>query len=173
MPLPTLLIKGSLRSPSANAEQQKMLDEFVPIDYILEWFRVRLDKTGITNRVLILKAETASGKSTSFPAELFIRAVSSAGVDAPGIICTQPRILTAIVNVTTIVRDSGPEYPRFLKIGDTIGWATGVNKLKPKRRGLLSATIGILAMQLQTLPDEEIMKLYKYILIDETHERDL
>ncbi|MFA5522679.1 MAG: helicase-related protein [Castellaniella sp.] len=89
----------------------------------------------------------------------------------PGIICTQPRTLTAIRNIIQLVEVS--DYGTFLKIGETVGWSTRYNKLRAKRYGLLSATIGTLAQQLKVWTDEEVMAAYKFILIDETHERDL
>ena len=61
----------------------------------------------------------------------------------------------------------------MLRKGETIGWSTKYNKLRPKSFGLLSATVGTLAQQMRTLTDEEISAKYKIILIDETHERDL
>ncbi|MEK7376069.1 MAG: hypothetical protein AABZ57_02715 [Candidatus Margulisiibacteriota bacterium] len=101
--LPPLFIKGNLVPPDEDPEKKKYLDEIRPIDHIIEWFRSRLYKTGITDRVLILKSETASGKSTAFPPELYKALVRGTGETAPGIICTQPRTLTAIENVNEIL----------------------------------------------------------------------
>lgn len=169
MPLPTLLIKGKLVPPDGNPDTKKLLDEWVPVEYIIEWFRSRLNKTGLHNRVLILKSETASGKSTAFPPELYRSLVMGQGGQSPGIICTQPRVLTAIENVNEMLK----HYSSFFVRGETIGWSTKYNKLRPKSYGLLSATIGTLTQQLQTLADDELMRKYRFILIDETHERDL
>jgi HrpA-like RNA helicase len=175
---PTLFSVGKLRAPNQDPKLQAELDEQVPIKYTINWFSLRQDKTGIENRVLIFKAETASGKSTSFPPELFLSQILHGDYNmrpknVPGIICTQPRTLTAIKNVDQILRESGPEYPKFLKLGESIGWSTQFDKLRPKNYGILYATIGTLQMQLKTFTDEEIMNRYRYILIDETHERDL
>ncbi len=163
---PTLFKKGSLRPIDNDPATKSKLDDWAPIDYIIDWFRQRLDRTGVSNRVLILKSETASGKSTAFPPELYRALVR--GHDTPGIICTQPRILTAIENVMTIVNI----YP-ILRLGENIGWSTKNNKLRMTSNGILSATVGTLAQQLKTMTDDEISAKYKYILIDETHERDL
>lgn len=169
MSLPTLMIKGKLVPPNGDPKLQPELDEWVPVEYVINWFRTRMSKTGIENRVLILKSETASGKSTMFPPELYKALVRGTGDHAPGIICTQPRVLTAIENVTEMLK----HYSKILRAGETIGWSTKHNKLRPKYHGLLSATIGTLAQQLRTLTDEEIIAKYRFILIDETHERDL
>lgn len=167
--LPTLKIKGKLKSPTNNEDEQDELDNWVPIDYILNWFKQRMSLVGVENRVLILKSETASGKSTLFPPELFKAMIAGGGLNAPGIICTQPRVITAIENVSEMLK----HYSHVFRKGDTIGWSTKYNKLKPKYAGLLSATIGTLNQQLRTATDDEIMRKYKFILIDETHERDL
>ncbi|QJX72376.1 ATP-dependent RNA helicase A [Faustovirus] len=175
---PTLFSVGKLRAPNQDPKWQAELDEQVPVKYAINWFALRQDKTGIENRVLIFKAETASGKSTAFPPELFLSQILHGDYNVrprgvPGIICTQPRTLTAIKNVIQILTSSGPEYPKFLKLGETIGWSTKFDKIRPKNYGILYATIGTLQMQLKTFSDEDIMNRYRYILIDETHERDL
>lgn len=173
MPLPTLMIKGSLVAIDGLPETKAMLDTYTPIDYILEWFDRRLNLTGVVNRVLILRSETASGKSTSLPPEICKRFVFGGGTvplpDTPGVICTQPRVLTAMENVMEMLK----HYSSFLRLRETIGWSTKNNKLRPKSVGLLSATIGTLNQQLKTMTDVEVMNKYKFILIDETHERDL
>ena len=166
---PTLMIKGSLSAPNGDPELQKQLDEWIPYEYIIDWFKTRFSKTGMINRVLILKSETASGKSTMLPPELYKAFIHGKGENSPGLICTQPRVLTAIENVNEILK----HYSKMLRKGETIGWSTKYNKLRPKSFGLLSATVGTLAQQMRTLTDEEISAKYKIILIDETHERDL
>ncbi len=168
--LPTLLIKGNLFPPNGDMSLKKELDEWVPVEYIMNWFKERLSKTGVENRVLVLKSETASGKSTAIPPELYKNFIRGSDSKA-GIICTQPRVLTSIENVNEMLKI--PSYAKILKLGDTIGWSTKYNKLRPKSVGLLSATIGTLAQELKTSTDEEIMEKYRFILIDETHERDL
>lgn len=166
MSMPTLKIKGNLRAPDGDPELQKALNEYIPYEYILEWFRAHMSRTGLANRVLILKSETASGKSTMFPPELYNALVRGG---ARGMICTQPRVITATENVNEILK----HYSKILRLGETIGWSTKFNKLRPTKVGLLSATIGTLQQQLRVLTDAEVISKYKFILIDETHERDL
>jgi len=169
MSLPTLMIKGKLVPPNGDPKLKADLDGWIPYEYILEWFRERIHKTGIENRVLILKSETASGKSTLLPPKIYQRFIHTAGTHAPGMICTQPRVLTAKKNVIEMIRN----YSEFLRLGDTVGWSTKHDKLNPHGYGLLSATVGTLQQQLTVMSDDEIMTKYKFILIDETHERDL
>lgn len=170
MTLPTLMIKGSLKSPIGDQADPKFLEELAeqrPIDYIINWFGSKLNLTGIENRVLILKSETASGKSTSLPPAIYRRFIHGSG--GPGLICTQPRVLTAIENVNEMLKWNSD----IMRLGQTAGWSTQYNKLKPKKTALLSATIGTLAQILKVSTDEEIMNKFRFILIDETHERDL
>jgi HrpA-like RNA helicase len=167
MPLPTLLIKGSLLPPDGNPALKAELDEWVPLDYIIDWFRTRLSKTGIINRVLILKSETASGKSTAIAPEIYKKLIR--GTKSAGVICTQPRVATAVENVIEMLKWNSS----VMKLGEQIGWSTKYNKFRLKSVGLLSATIGTLAQQLRSATDDEIIRKYKYIMIDETHERDL
>lgn len=173
MPLPTLLVRGNLQPADGREETKAQLDSFIPIEYIVEWFKSRQYKTGVANRVLILKSETASGKSTAAPTYIYrdiVRPLIKPN-DARGLIITQPRILTAIENVKEVLKQESNRG--FLRLGHTIGWSTGANKLRPESYGLLSATIGTLTQLLRTCTDEEIIARFRVILIDETHERDL
>ncbi|MCK9607788.1 MAG: hypothetical protein M0R33_15200 [Methylomonas sp.] len=168
--MPTLLDKGNLRSTTNNVEEQAKLDNIIPIDYILDWLRKRESRAGLANRVLIVIGRVASGKSTVIPSYIYHDLVAKRIVRAGGIACTQPRSLTAIMNVLGII--SLPVYS-FLRLGETIGWETKYNKLRPKSYAFHSLTVGTLLMQLQTLTDDEIIQRYRYILIDEVHTRDL
>jgi len=173
MSKPTLLKKGSLMPPADNPDYKQVLDTWVPIDYIIDWFRKREGKVGAENRVLIVKSETASGKSTVIPPTILrdlIRPALERNPDAPGIICTQPKVLTAVENVLEMLKYNQDGY---LKLGVNFGWNTKNYKVPLTSPGFTSATVGVLAQQLKTNTDEEIMAMYKYILIDETHERDL
>ncbi|MCK9602811.1 MAG: hypothetical protein M0R66_00310 [Candidatus Omnitrophica bacterium] len=167
----TLQRRGELRAPNGDPELQRALDKHVPYEYIIGWLREREGRQGVANRVLVIQSGTASGKSITIPSEIYGALVRGRYVSGGGIICTQPRVITAIANVHQIV--AIPKYGATLHIGDTIGWSTRFSKLRPRRISLLSATLGILAVQLQIYTDAEIMSLYRYILIDEAHERSL
>lgn len=165
MPPPTLLVKGSL--VSNVIDEQSSLDNIVPIDHIMNWIRIRQSMSpSIKNRVLVLKSDTGSGKSTAFPATLFKTFFK---LGAGSIACAQPRVLNAV----SIVRDltSGTHYP-FFKLGENIGWQTGPTKRAPVV-GLTYMTIGVLTMQLKTLSDDAFMNKYRFIIIDEVHESSL
>ena len=164
MPGPTLLVAGNL----VPVDKKEDLSNIVPIDYIIEWFKQRVNKTGIGNRVLILKSDTGSGKSTVFPAHLY-KWLSGVNPRAK-IAVSQPRVLTAI----SIVREEliGTGYYPYLKLGENIGWKTGSSR-KTVDFGLTYMTVDSLAMQLRTRTDEQIMENYQVIVMDEVHELGL
>lgn len=164
----TLQIPGQLIAPNGDRELQTKLDKYVPYEYIIEWLRMREGKVGPNNRFLVIKSGTGSGKSITIPTEIYINLVRSKS-SGPGVICTQPRVITAVDNVKKIM--SIPKFASVMKIGETIGWSTHKQKMRAQSSSLLSATLGVLAAQLLSYSDIEIMQRYKYIIIDEAHER--
>lgn len=169
--LPTLFIAGGLRDPLGRTGHfQEILDKIVPMDHCTNWMSERVTRSGIFNRLLVLKAGTASSKSTGFVAEVYLRLVRN-WRPKRGLMVTQPRVLTAIKNVGQIL--SVPDYKAKMKLGQDIGWSTQFDKLRPKRFGILSATIGTLTAIMTLMTDDDIMDSYAVIMIDETHERNL
>lgn len=167
----TLQIKGKLRAPNRNPALQRELDRHVPVEYVMQWFREREAKIGIENRFLVLKSGTGSGKTVTIPAEIYVNFIHGKP-SARRIICTQPRVLTTKDSVRDIV--SIPRYQSYLVLGQTIGWSTQFSKLRMRKHGLLMATNTTLTTQLNTASnDEDIMATYKFIVIDEAHERSL
>jgi hypothetical protein len=170
--LPTLLESGSLYIHGIQQSQ-------IPIDYITGWIKERMYEFGnkvytIPNRILIIVSETGSGKSTVIPVYLF-RILR--GKDTPknirlqsaGVICTQPRVLTAIALAADVSSTHSPWNPDMIS-GVTLGFQTGVISEKPES-GLIYATSGVLSVQLQQQKDSEIINNYKFIIVDEAHER--
>lgn len=169
--LPTLYTPGALRDPEGRTGiEQERLNEIVPIDHIIKWFADRKDSTGIENRMLIVKAGTSSGKSTALPVATFLQQVRY-WFPKRGLICLQPKVLTSIKNVLQILQV--PNYKAELKLGIDIGWSTQYDKLKPKKFGILSATIGTLTAIMNSSSDAEVMDKFAVIMVDETHERGL
>ena len=175
MPPPTLLIKGSLSGEIGEKNQHK-----VPIDYIIDRIKSkmyeynRIKPTSVDDRIFIIRSETGSGKSTALPAYIFRllrgqRTGINTQLHTAGVICTQPKILTAQALAWEQANDSN--YPD-LKIGITVGYQTGAFNDKPMA-GLIYSTAGILLMQFQKWDDGDIMEKYKFIIIDEAHERTL
>jgi HrpA-like RNA helicase len=180
---PTLLVPGSLRGdPGA-----------VPIDSITTWLRKRMPEfsgptpTVLSDRVIIAKSETGSGKSTVLPAHVFrllrdVRAPASQKYLGRSVLCTQPRVLTAM----SLARDMAmsPHYPDLKlpnllsdeRIAGTVGFQTGPISDMPQQ-GLIYATAGVLLAQLRAAASagdfSEIAARFAFIIIDEAHERSL
>lgn len=176
MPLPTLLVKGSLSG--SNGEKNK---DKIPIEYIIDRIKSKMYEYNkikpscVDDRIFIIKSETGSGKSTVLPAYIFRllrdqRSSVQTKLNTAGTICTQPKILTA----QTIARDQSDDNDNYpdLTIGVTIGYQTGPFNEKPFS-GLIYSTAGILLTQFKMLDDDEITNKYKFIIIDEAHERSL
>ena len=173
MPLPTLLVPGSLAGPAGEAHP-----EAVPLEYLLGLLRAHLPglsppPRAASDRVWVVRSETGSGKSTALPAAVFRllrgKAAAATPMAGPGVICTQPRVLTAV----SLARDmaASPAYPD-LEMGVTVGYATGQANEKPAR-GLVYATSGVLLAQLRREGDAAVMDRYRFVLVDEAHEASL
>lgn len=174
--LPTLLRKGFVVPPKSMSEVDKRrLQNTISIDYILQFISQRIparrgNKPSIQpkkygDKVLILKSETGSGKSTTLPAKLYTTFFDST---RKSIAVTQPRILTAMDIPSTIV----PYVPE-LELDKNIGYNTGSFKRLPVERGIIFSTVGVLTQQLIMNTDEAFMRMYQFIVVDEVHERDI
>lgn len=163
--MPTLFNKGNLKYVPGGLKQDQ-LDEIKPLDYIMQWFETRLNKTSNTSdRILILLSETGSGKSTVLPPtfyKLFFEKTSRRNIA-----CTQPRILTAL-QIPKEVEKFNPE----LKLGESLGYQTSILAKKPTR-GVIYMTTGTLQQQLNVMSDEDFMNKYSIIFLDEIHERSI
>ena len=171
MSVPTLLVPGSLLNPPLKD---------VPIDYIISWIKKRMPQFGaktskkLSNRILIVKSKTGSGKSTALPVYLFRilrdeKTPARFSYRGRSVLCTQPRVLTARTLAEDISREK--YYPDMI-LGTTVGYQTGPYTDRPLS-GLIYATAGVLLAQLRTMSDEDIIANYEFIIIDEAHERSL
>jgi hypothetical protein len=175
MPPPTLLVKGSLSGEIGEKNKHK-----IPIDYIIDRIKSKMYEynhikpTNVNDRIFIIRSETGSGKSTVLPAYVFRllrgqRSSSKTLLSTAGVICTQPKVLTAQALAWDQAHDTN--YPD-LQLGTTVGYQSGPFNDKPTS-GLIYSTAGILLMQFHKWADDEIMEKYKFIIIDEAHERSL
>jgi len=170
MPLPTLLKKNALRP--AMGEKQEDLNEYVAIDYVMNWFKDRLEfpqniKTN-SDKIICFLSETGSGKSTTFPSELYIRFQQ---LIKGNIVITQPRILTAMSIPNDIVNIS--VYKDKLILGKNIGYQTKEYVNKPLEKGILFCTLGVLTQFLKNMEPEVFCRKYKFVILDEGHIRDV
>lgn len=174
----TLLQKGKIIPPLSADEQERVrISNTTAIDYIMEWFDARtptqiggtahINPTSIKDRVLIIKAGTGSGKSTSIGPELYARYAGRGLGAGRSIAVTQPRVLTTIGLPNKITKIPTMS---FLKYGENLGYQTGPFVNKPPK-GLVFMTVGVIAHQLGSMTDEEFMRKYSYIVLDECHDR--
>lgn len=178
MGVPTLLKQGSLQGHP----------DHVPIEYITQWIKSRMPEYGgdapktTKDRVLVVKSQTGSGKSTVLPVHVFYllrspKTRTRTSYSGRSVLCTQPRVLTAV----SLGKDIGEAkyYPTMI-LGHTVGYQTGAFVEKPPS-GLVYATAGVLLMQLRMAAadpkgpqgDSWLISRYAFIIIDEAHERSL
>ena len=120
--MPTLLEKGNILSPKGH-------DDEIPIDYIMNFFKLRIRGLGgetkkstiMSDKVMILLANTGAGKSTTLPPEFYIRFKDTVHCKNKIIGCTQPTRLNAVEIPQDVVKL--PPYAE-LKLGETIGYQT-------------------------------------------------
>jgi len=178
---PTLLVPGNLRSAAEGEGPAEAADRRAPIEYITDWIKRRMPEFGAPpprgpeDRILVVKAKTGSGKSTVLPTHIFrlLRDPRAAGAPYAGrtVLCTQPRILTAISLAVHEIAGAPEHYPDFV-LGRTVGYQTGPVS-EGAAAGLLFATAATLLEQLRLWTDGEIIDRYHTIIIDEVHERSL
>jgi HrpA-like RNA helicase len=176
--LPTLLRKGYIK-PNDKLKLSKSVINTISntrgVDYIINFISDRTPSTAGSNpkipakslgdRVIVLKSDTGSGKSTVMPPFLYEKLQLRTNKN---IAVTQPRVLTAID-----IAEGLPDNYNFLKLDDNLGYTTGDFKRPPRNKGIIFMTIGVLLNQLKNDIDEDFMKRYSFILIDEVHDRDL
>ena len=168
-----------------KGDDAEKLNNMRPLDYVMQFFEKRIPKSigaqvlvkpkTVEDRILVLRAETGSGKSTILIAELYHRFF--AGVQK-NIVVTQPRVLTAKEIPESMLFYNTKEYyikaktpgREVLKLGKNIGYQTG-QMSKRIIRGILYVTPQLLLNHLKVMTDEQFMKKYFMIVIDEVHER--
>jgi HrpA-like RNA helicase len=171
--LPTLLRRGFVQHDKSNNNKMKNMKS---VDYIMEFIadritlinkkRPKITSQSIGDRVLVIKSETGSGKSTVLPAYIYMNFLKENKVK--NVLVTQPRIFTAM-DTPRIIASLYPD----IHMDKNIGYSTGPFKRSSVENGILFSTIGVLSQQLILEEPESIIKKYKVIIIDEVHERDI
>lgn len=170
--MPTLLEKGKIiKQKWMNRVTKNKVDDMIGIDFLIEYIsdRIWIDRNtppkeklrGPGNKVLVLRSGTGSGKSTLLPPYLYKEFLEQSG----NLIITQPTKAT-----TTDIPYQILQYNSFLSMGTNIGFQTSSIAWKPTK-GILFSTYGILLQHLKIMEDEQFMKKYKFIIIDEVHTR--
>jgi HrpA-like RNA helicase len=170
--MPTLLNKGALSYPD--------LPDVYPDEYIYNFIKSRLQKPLSENpfldRILILEAKTASGKSVTIP-PLCTAILADLGPPFSNkkVLCTQPRVLTA----TTIPKEiDGVDWFKkynnlVFKFDDNLAYHTGPFQNVTPSAKLIYSSDGVLDVQLTKNPPSYVMNKYGFIIIDEAHDRSL
>jgi HrpA-like RNA helicase len=173
--MPTLLEPGNLVPQKwHDAKERQRIKTMPPIQWLMEYFEARISPIknvmplvrplGLGSRVTVLKSGTGSGKSTTIPVKLFDTFFERI---RKNIAITQPRVLTAVDIPFQIM-----QYNKHIKLGENIGYQTGAISKKPVK-GMTFMTTGTLLQQLKVMTDEDIMRKYSFIIIDEVHERSI
>ncbi len=171
----TLLRKGQIiPSKKITSRESKKLQDVVALDYIMDFISVRTPKTtgtsptlkakGYGDKIILIKAGTGAGKSTTIPSELYKRFFHR---QKKSIIVTQPRILNTIDIAMSL-----PEFSPFMEFGKNLGYQTGVITKRSREPGVLFVNIDTFSVIFRKLTPEQIMKRYQFILIDEIHIRE-
>jgi HrpA-like RNA helicase len=174
--LPTLLLPGKILPQKwMDLQEKRKLSNVKSIDWIIDYIVDRswngdtppkIMPTGGGHRVGVFRSGTGTGKSTVIPPYLFNKFYEERRIKK-NIACTQPTIVTTVEIPYQIAM-----YNKNLIMGETIGYQTSSLQRKPVK-GVIFLTPGVLIMHFKTLTDEEIMKKYSFILLDEIHNRSI
>ncbi|CAF3878672.1 unnamed protein product [Adineta steineri] len=121
--------------------------------------RQQLIDTIQSNRVVILKAETGSGKSS----QLIQYLVDAGFADHGQIICTQPRRLAARELASRVAKEFD------CKVGEEVGCHVGASR--PQISHLTQIRFVTDAVLLNEYQMDPMLSAYSLIIIDEAHER--
>ena len=176
MGLPTLLQKGFVVPPKGASKAEKdRIKNMTGSEYLMNFLSDRIPLTpngqqkikpkGIGDKVMVLKSGTGSGKSTVIPPVFYEKFQERT---RKNIAVTQPRVLTA-----KEIAEGTPENYPFMKIDVNLGFSTGNIKRMPSDKGVIYMTIGTLLQQLINSTDEEFIRKYSLIVVDEVHDRSV
>jgi HrpA-like RNA helicase len=176
MGLPTLLQKGFVIPPTGASKAEKArIKNMTGSEYLMNFLSDRIPlipngqpkikPKGIGDKVMVLKSGTGSGKSTVIPPVFYEKFQDRT---RKNIAVTQPRVLTA-----KEIAEGTPENYPFMKIDVNLGFSTGNIKRMPSDKGVIYMTIGTLLQQLINLTNEEFIRKYSLIVVDEVHDRSI
>ena len=123
-------------------------------------FRAPLLKAIQKHQVIIVVAETGSGKTTQIPQYLHEVGYTNVGKVA----CTQPRRVAAMSVASRVADEVG------CRLGQEVGYSIRFENCESERTKIKYMTDGMLLREFLTTPD---LKDYIAIMIDEAHERTL
>lgn len=125
--------------------------------------RAGLLETIRENDVVVIRAETGTGKSTNLP-QLILEQCERDGEPCKMVV-TQPRKIAAISIAQQVARQSGFQMPT------AVGYAVKGKSQCSAETIILYCTVGVLVRRI--VQDAGHLGQYTHVLIDEVHERDV
>jgi HrpA-like RNA helicase len=175
MSLPTLLKKDVIIPHMKETKEE--ISNIKGIDFIMQWFEHRINNpttiNSISDKIIILKSATGSGKSTVLPSEFYLRFYKKM---KKNILVTQPRILTTVsipkdISTISSYKKENRNDDIGIELYKNIGYQTKEYVRKPLEKGILFCTIGVLLQFLKNTPLDKLFNKYGCFIIDEAHER--
>lgn len=147
---------GFIPAPTPN--EIRKASEALPINVIRQPLVDLLDKS----QIVIITAETGSGKTTQVPQYILENAAEKQAHCR--IICTQPRRLSTIAVSERVARERGE------RLGQIVGYQIKLESELSPQSALIYCTTGVLLRTLMAKTTD--VKAISHIIMDEIHERD-
>ncbi|KDQ11123.1 hypothetical protein BOTBODRAFT_177594 [Botryobasidium botryosum FD-172 SS1] len=152
---------AALNAQIAEAEKRAKTIEETRKSLPIYGFREQLLEAIAEHQVLIVVAETGSGKTTQLPQYLHEAGYTKGGLKVG---CTQPRRVAAMSVAARVAEEMGT------KVGYEVGYSIRFEDCTSDKTVLKYMTDGMLLREFLTEPD---LAGYSALIIDEAHERTL
>ena len=146
-----------------ESNKDKVSESFIKLQEFRKTLPIYAEKDNLikyikSNRVSVIVAETGSGKTTQIPQYL----LESGEIDRSSMVITQPRRVAAISVAGRVAEEVGTT------VGDVVGYSVRFDEKVSKNTKIAYMTDGMLLRNAIVDPQ---LKRYRYIVIDEAHER--
>ncbi|KAK1926769.1 P-loop containing nucleoside triphosphate hydrolase protein, partial [Papiliotrema laurentii] len=145
----------------AEAEKKAMTIEQTRKSLPIYEFREELLEAIAEHQVLVVVAETGSGKTTQLPQYLHEAGYTKGGMKVG---CTQPRRVAAMSVAARVAEEVG------CRLGQEVGYSIRFEDMTSDKTVLKYMTDGMLLREFLTDPE---LSTYSALIIDEAHERTL
>jgi len=152
---------AALKAQIAEAERKAQTMDQTRKSLPIYTFREQLLEAIAAHQVLIVVAETGSGKTTQLPQYLHEAGYTKGGLKVG---CTQPRRVAAMSVAARVAEEMGT------KVGYEVGYSIRFEDCTSDKTVLKYMTDGMLLREFLTEPD---LAGYAALIIDEAHERTL
>ncbi|KAL7417260.1 putative pre-mRNA splicing factor [Mrakia frigida] len=151
------LLQQAIKEATTKAESIDAVRKSLPI-YA---FREELLQAVSEHQILIVQAETGSGKTTQLPQYLMEAGYCKNGLK---VACTQPRRVAAMSVAARVAEEVG------VRVGNEVGYSIRFEDCTSDKTALHYMTDGML---LRLFLADPVLSEYSAIIIDEAHERTL